>query len=375
MPEASTPISDWFEHLLQRLAQSRQRQLVSCQGSLPWRDEILQSVKAKNEGLLVLSNSSSGTDSVPFAKSETLLGCEYRVVVVDLCHGLNADVIAIAGGLVKAGGLLLLLSEEPSKWGQVEDRYAIWQNCATSHKYLFIEYFFKRMAASPAAVAEICESQPLPAMVDLLSGDVTAVVDGQTDEQRHIVQAVKHWVSSSKPGIALIAADRGRGKSFCLGLIADELVGSLHLSVCITAYSRKSAATLLAQLDTANFVSPDQLIASPQKAELLLIDEAAMLPYPMLTELCKSYRHVIMATTTGGYEGTGQGFQLRFLARLPGFMRFEIHAPVRWAANDALESWLDATLQLKPNLGSGKAIQPSQCRYRVLDREQIQQDT
>ncbi|MCP3687712.1 MAG: GNAT family N-acetyltransferase, partial [Gammaproteobacteria bacterium] len=289
--------------------------------------------------------------------------------------GLNADVIAIAGGLVKAGGLLLLLSEEPSKWGQVEDRYAIWQNCATSHKYLFIEYFFKRMAVSPAAVAEICESQPLPAMVDLLSGDVTAVVDGQTDEQRHIVQEVKHWVRGNKPGIALIAADRGRGKSFCLGLIADELVGSLHLSVCITAYSRKSAATLLAQLDTANFVSPDQLIASPQKAELLLIDEAAMLPYPMLTELCKNYKHVIMATTTGGYEGTGQGFQLRFLARLPGFMRFEIHAPVRWAANDALESWLDATLQLKPNLGSGKAIQPSQCRYRVLDREQIQQDT
>ncbi|MCP5011476.1 MAG: hypothetical protein GY942_15960 [Aestuariibacter sp.] len=43
----------------------------------------------------------------------------------------------------------------------------------------------------------------------------------------------------------MISAGRCRGKSFCLGLIVDELSKSLHLSVCITAYSRQSAAMLL----------------------------------------------------------------------------------------------------------------------------------
>ncbi|MCP5011475.1 MAG: AAA family ATPase, partial [Aestuariibacter sp.] len=170
-------------------------------------------------------------------------------------------------------------------------------------KYLFVEYFFNHLAGSPAAATEIFEGQSLPTVVDSQPATVALVTDGKTDEQRQIVQQVKHWVTSSQQGIVLISAGRGRGKSVCLGIIANELANSLHLSVCITAYSRQSAAMLLTQLDNANFVSPDRLIASPQKADLLLIDEAAMLPYPMLTALCKHYRRVIMATTTGGYEG------------------------------------------------------------------------
>ncbi|MCP4490825.1 MAG: GNAT family N-acetyltransferase [Gammaproteobacteria bacterium] len=373
MPQANTSITAWFEHLSQRLTHSRQRRLVSCQGSLQWCNQVLESVTPTTK-LLVLSNRNLKVDSVAFAKSETLLGCEYKVVVVDLFDGLNADVIAIAGGLVKAGGLLILLSEKPSKWNQIEDHYAAWQNQATSDKHLFIEYFFNSMAANPKAVIEIYEGRPLPAIVDSPPASLTPIVDGKTDEQRQVVQQIKHWVANSQQGIALVSANRGRGKSACLGFIAGELINDLHLSVCVTAYSRQSAAILLAQLDAADFISPDRLIASPQKAELLLIDEAAMLPYPMLNELSKHYRHVIMATTTGGYEGTGHGFQLRFLARLPDYLHLEIHAPVRWANNDTLESWLDDTLQLKPALEPGEPISPTQCRYRVLDRQQSQQD-
>jgi tRNA(Met) cytidine acetyltransferase len=82
----------------------------------------------------------------------------------------------------------------------------------------------------------------------------------------------------------------------------------------------------------------------------LIIDEAAMLPYPMLQQLCSLYPKVIMATTTGGYEGTGQGFLIRFIARLPSHQlaRFKLTAPVRWATGDCLEAWLDNTLFLKP---------------------------
>ncbi len=321
-----------------------------------------------------MSDRSLVADAVAFSKSEILLGREFEVVVVDLFGGLNADVIAIAGGLVKSGGLLILLSEKPSRWHEIADHYAVWQNQSVSDTYLFIEYFFNCMAGKPETVTEICEGQPLPALVDPAPAILTPVTDGKTDEQRQIVHQIKHWVSNSQQKIALIAAHRGRGKSVCLGFIANELINNLHLSVCITAYSRQSAAMLLAQLDSAVFVSPDRLIENPQKADLLLVDEAAMLPYPILTSLCKHYRRVIMATTTGGYEGTGHGFQLRFLAQLPDYLHLEIHAPVRWAANDILENWLDETLQLKPDLVQSKSIEPSQCRYRVLNRQQSQQD-
>ncbi|MCP4187060.1 MAG: GNAT family N-acetyltransferase [Gammaproteobacteria bacterium] len=374
MPEVNTPITTWFEQLLQRLSHSQQRRLVSCQGSQYWCDQILKSIMLQTVELLVLSSRNLVADAVAFSKSETLPGREFEVVVVDLFGGLNADVIAIAGGLVKSGGLLILLSEKPSRWHEIEDHYAIWQNESVSDKHLFIEYFFNRMEAKPQAVTEICEGLPLPAIVDSTAAILTPVIDGKTDEQRQVIHQIKHWLTYSRQKIALIVASRGRGKSVCLGLIAGELINSQHLSVCITAYSRQSATMLLAQLESAVFVSPDRLIENPQKADLLLVDEAAMLPYPVLTELCKHYRHVIMATTTGGYEGTGQGFQLRFLARLPDYLHLEIDAPVRWAANDILESWLDDTLQLLPVLGQSESIEPSQCHYRVLDRQQSQQD-
>ena len=61
-----------------------------------------------------------------------------------------------------------------------------------------------------------------------------------------------------------------------------------------------------------NFIAPDRLIAEQQAADILIIDEAAMLPYPMLQQLCRQYRKIIMATTTGGYEGTGQGVPAAF---------------------------------------------------------------
>ncbi len=55
-----------------------------------------------------------------------------------------------------------------------------------------------------------------------------------------------------------------------------------------------------------------------------------------------------MATTTGGYEGTGQGFMLRFVAELEAeeLLPLELTDPVRWCRGDCLEAWLNRVLML-----------------------------
>ena len=370
-------ILDWFDLLSQQLASSQQRVLISCQGTQQYCDRVFDRLLSRFYDYTVLSNRALVTTATPFSKSEVLLGLEFGVVIVDLFDGLNPDVIAIAGGLVKSGGMLILLSQKPTNWSITDDQYACWQNEVVSPEATFIKYFFDRVAADSRACLRICEDQDLPEIPSLACTQATAIIDGKTREQAEILHQVNTWLRHPQSKFTLITANRGRGKSVCLGFIGDELVRRQQSSVCVTAYSRAAAEKLLVQLDDAIFASPDALIKNPVEADVLLIDEAAMLPYPVLTQLCTRYKQVVMATTTGGYEGTGQGFLLRFVARLPAsqLLQLEIHDPVRWSAKDNLEKWLNACLLL--DSGSADALGDplkNDDNYRVLTRNDSQAD-
>lgn len=371
-------ISAWFETLFQQLDNAHQRVLVSCQGSEKWCEAVLNSIALPDKSRLILSDGKLSTDSVPFLKSETLLGREAHVVIVDLFRGLNPDVLCIASGLVKSPGILVLLSEKPENWSKVDDRYSVWQDRSGSKQALFVDYFFDQMSNNPNAAMLLQEGHNPPVLMSLPVGKVTKIDEGKTSEQAILLQKIIRWLQHPEQRIALITANRGRGKSTGLGFIADELVNRQKVSVCVTAYSRQSAAMLLGQFEASSFVSPDQLIENPVEADVLIIDEAAMLPYPILAQLTQQFERVIMATTTGGYEGTGGGFLLRFVSRLSSeqILRLELIDPVRWSGNDCLEHWFDEALLLCPDLSLSKPAlsDSSRFRCRVLEREESQRD-
>ena len=364
-------IEHWFARLLAELTDCRQRRLLSCQGSWSWCMQVAQIIQSQSNDLILISNQTQLGNIVPFAKSETLLGQEAQVVIVDLFKGLNADVLCVAAGLVRAGGLLILLSPDAKHWGQINDEYAIWQNQRVSPKLRFIEYVFEKIRADTNACIELKEDRDLPVILPLPQASMTSLLDGKTCDQARALEAIDAWLQHPRQKIALVTANRGRGKSTCLGFMVRKLVQENGLSVCVTAYSRQSAAMLLAQFPGAQFVAPDRLIETRETADVLVIDEAAMLPYAMLNQLCRQFKRVVMATTTGGYEGTGQGFLIRFIARLPEqeLCRLHLHQPVRWGRNDCLENWLDETFILNPGPVTVD-MSVSDCRYRVLGGSQ-----
>ena len=361
---------DWLTSLLLELAQCQQRRLISCQGSPAWGQQFIQLVRSRADRQILLSNQSSDGNAVPFSKAETLLGQEAKIVIVDLFQGLNADVLCIAAGLVEAGGLLVLLSPEPQQWGQIDDEYAIWQNQQVSPKLRFIEYFFDMIRRDTTVCIELPERRDLPAIQPLPVATKTALVDGKTSDQLDVLGEIDAWLRHPQKRIALITAHRGRGKSTCLGFIVRKLVEEKGLSVTVTACSKQSAAMLLAHYDSAKFIAPDQLIEQSLTADVLIIDEAAMLPQAMLDQLCRQFERVVMATTTGGYEGTGQGFLLRFVARLPEHRLcwLRLHQPVRWGNSDCLENWIDDVFMLDTVVTPG-AIELSDIQNRILDRD------
>ncbi|XEH48949.1 GNAT family N-acetyltransferase [Edwardsiella tarda] len=75
-----------------------------------------------------------------------------------------------------------------------------------------------------------------------------------------------------------------------------------------------------------------------------MIDEAAAIPAPLLQRLIAAFPRVLMTTTVQGYEGTGRGFLLKFCSALPDCRIHHLDQPLRWAATDPLEAWLNAAL-------------------------------
>jgi tRNA(Met) cytidine acetyltransferase len=143
------------------------------------------------------------------------------------------------------------------------------------------------------------------------------------------------------------------------------------LQVLVTANSRQTAAQLLRLAPDAEFVAPDRLLQSYPAADLVIIDEAAMLPQSMLRQLNRLYPRLVMATTSGGYEGTGQGFMLRFVAQMEAarLMQLDLEMPVRWCQGDRLEAWLNHSLMLNTETPLGNAVttQPASCELQLLE--------
>ena len=366
----SSELTVWMEQLQAQLQQTRQRQLLSVQGDMRWCDDIAKIARSNAQSWLTITDRQTDLVSTAYSKVETLLGKEAPLVIVDLFGGINPDALCIASGLLTQGGLLVLLSDKLQNWPAIDDQFGVWQDGAVTKNHAFVNYFFAAIKHYANACVFLKQGEALPELIKLQPARATPIIQGKTQEQLAVLSQLNSWLSDDELSVMLIKAQRGRGKSACLGLIAAELMKSLpRIKLIVSAYSKQSAAVLLQQAGDVEFMAPDQLISSNKTADVLIIDEAAMLPLPMLRQLSHHYAKIIMATTTGGYEGTGQGFLLRFLAHLPErrVLSLDINRPVRWTADDVLEPALDAVLLLKPKLQpfDPDALAPA-LNYRVI---------
>ena len=337
---------DWMQQLLEQQRHSNRRQLVVFQGSRDWCDGQLADCQAVDADMLLLSNRAKLAGSVLIAHADACLGSESSLVTVDLFEGFNADVLCIAAGLVKAGGVLLLFSPPLSKWSSIDDIYALWQDSAVAAEPLLVEYFFEKLEQADEIGVLLGPNSSLPFLPEQTPLQPTGIEAGATLEQQQLILQLQAWVRAKEQGVALLCADRGRGKSSCLGLLVQTLAGDPGCRIIVTAASRKSAARLLQVAGEVDFIAPDLLIQTAPAADLLIVDEAAMIPQSMLKQLCRLYTRLIMATTTGGYEGTGQGFLQRFIGALPqqNLLRLSLIKPVRWCEHDPLEAWFKTSL-------------------------------
>lgn len=360
---------EWVSVLVDELRTNNQRQILLCEGSREW---CLSLISAMHEIYtpLLLSNQSDVAERLAFSKTETVLGREFNCVIYDQFSGLNIDVLCMASGLVTGGGLLVII--RPDRLLHFDDPYGQWQAGGNPKAY-FQEYLDNEFQKS-RAVIKLQQQAELPGYQPIPCSQTVQYKDGMTAEQANVLDAMRQWMADKKTPLFLLTADRGRGKSVTLALFANEIMNSKR--IVISAAANAQVAILFNYLDPhdgkVSFLAPDELIRRQDRSDVLIIDEAAMLPVSMLQRCMELADKTIMATTTGGYEGTGQGFVLKFLAQFAKdkYLHGRIKDPVRWGKSDLLEQLFNEVLILSSQ-PCGVEHQQSEISITQPDKKQL----
>ncbi|KAL3584033.1 hypothetical protein D5086_015094 [Populus alba] len=128
------------------------------------------------------------------------------------------------------------------------------------------------------------------------------------------------------------------------------------------------------------------------QVELLVIDEAAAIPLPVVRSLLGPYL-VFLSSTVNGYEGTGRSLSLKLLQQLEEqsqissknvegslsgrlFRKIELSESIRYASRDPIESWLNALLVSRcwrsiQYLVSSRLPLPSECDLYYVNRDTL----
>ncbi|MEJ2694507.1 MAG: GNAT family N-acetyltransferase [Candidatus Thiodiazotropha sp.] len=387
MPTPITTLSQLAIELQEDARRHRHRRLILLSGEVDGcRRQARQLVTAlaAERPLWVGESAPDGVASLRNAQARERLGGELDLLIYDAFCGFDPDAFGALGGTLRGGGVLLLLTPSLAEWPGYPDPQqqrmvtAGYEACSAGG------LFQRRLASilqSDPWVLPVVDGEPLSAFRPA-SGSAQpspgAIGECLTPDQQQAVEAIEHVAKGHGRRPLVLNSDRGRGKSSALGIAAARLMREKSRRLWVTGPRRSAvdalfeqAARLLpgAELKRAElrygdsrlaYSAPDHLLAEPQPAELLLVDEAAAIPTALLEGLLARYPRLVFATTIHGYEGTGRGFALRFKAHLdremPQWRELRLETAIRWAADDPLEPLLFRLLGLNANPAPDEAV-------------------
>ncbi|KDE04703.1 hypothetical protein, variant [Microbotryum lychnidis-dioicae p1A1 Lamole] len=268
------------------------------------------------------------------------------------------------------------------------------------------------------------------------------------DQAKAILTFTDAITSKTLSQTVSLTAARGRGKSAALGLSISLAILHGYSNVFVTSPSPENLKTLFEfifkgfdqlgweeHLDydivqstnpewkgavvrvnifrqhrqTIQYIQPQDFHVLGQ-AELVVIDEAAAIPLPLVRSLLGPYL-VFMASTINGYEGTGRSLSLKLLQQLREMSRpssamsapsstnggntddkasgstplatvrtlkeIKLETPIRYGPDDSIEKWLNGLLCLDATISTSlkKTLQgcphPSTCELFYVNRDTL----
>ncbi|KAK7994317.1 hypothetical protein PG991_015905 [Apiospora marii] len=268
------------------------------------------------------------------------------------------------------------------------------------------------------------------------------------DQAKALLTFVEAANSKTLRETVTLTAARGRGKSAAMGIAIASAIAYGYSNIFITSPSPENLKTLFEFIfkgfdalgyaehsdysimqstnpdfnkaivrvnifrqhrQTIQYIRPQDAHVLGQ-AELLVIDEAAAIPLPVVRKLMGPYL-VFMASTINGYEGTGRSLSLKLIKQLREQSRgvgtsnntevttaerngkaskgehqesvagrslreITLSTPIRYAQGDPTEKWLNKLLCLDATLPRTKVNiagcpDPAQCQLLYVNRDTL----
>lgn len=395
-----------FSHHISRVIAVAQQGNVraSCwlTGTSEWAEEVarqvLETQSEVSSYVIISSRPWSGLQTCPVHQAHRLLGQEVDLLIYDGFSGINPDTLGQISGLLKGGGLLLFLTplpfttaffNDPEKQRLLVEPYTSSDvgNYFLEHlRHCFIkESVMLRFDQQRGFSSKLSKPSATPPPLASLSLAL--------DDQQQVINKIHIHMKASGQQCSVLTAARGRGKSSALGVIARLLMKEGE-SIVVTAPRADAVESLFqhaaseegferARYQVRNksacltFHLPVDVCSEGNTAAILLVDEAAGIPVHLLTRYLDKFPKIIFATTTQGYEGTGQGFAIRFLSTLRKRVRsltcYTLEKPVRWSEADPLEPFFNRLLILDAVAPARMEVESNtdKVHYRVVDPEEL----
>ncbi len=310
-------------------------------------------------------------------KAHEWLGRELDLVIWDGRAGNPPDDLAALMGTLAAGALLVWLMPPLAEWGRFDDPDYARTGLADTDRHPFLTRMAGVLDAHPAVV-RLCASGEV-------IGDLGMDAAGapfqptETPDQSAAIDAILQTGVGRRRRPLVIRADRGRGKSTALGRAAAQLLQDKWTRILVTAPRFEAVETLFSAAEAhwpgarreghrlwlddhcLEFLPVDVLLQERPEAGVVLVDEAAGLPAPLLADILTGWPRVVFATTVHGYEGTGRGFDVRFrevLDRLtPQWRTQRLSQPIRWREGDPFEDLVNRLFLLDAESATGLSPQ------------------
>ncbi|MBQ4813362.1 tRNA(Met) cytidine acetyltransferase [Pseudoalteromonas luteoviolacea] len=372
--------------LLGELKQARHRQILVLCGSQQWGIAQYKAIIGDNTAL-ALSSHAQFEEAIWPQHLHQILGQEFQFVCYDGYSGVIPNKLAAAAGTVQAGGLLVLILPELNSLSQwCDPALDKWlSEGETPSSSPFLMRLTKLITQSPVWLISEQADSYLPE--HYIASTQSLDLAPQASLVSNIVEHFSHKVAAP----VLLSADRGRGKSAALGLIAAH---EKTKKIVICAQQRRAVQNSFKHLalelglcepsvqqnnlHNLTYMPPDAVLAARPNIDILMIDEAAVIPVPILKQLLTCCPKVIFASTLVGYEGNGRGYTLRFQNHLqthyPNYISRHLEAPIRYASDDPLENHMRLLFALDSEYDAPSQILPTAVQYQPITRVDLLND-
>ncbi len=394
----------YYERSYRKHTRDLRKEITVLQGLYVFHDEFPEAVYMKKVFETLMEDKSRNT-KIKYAVyeiSERFLGSTFDILIMDLTKDLKPNDLGRLIGIVRGGGLIVLLIP---KWDEWDNFMTIFKRNLTvpqfpSPRHVFIKWVKRKLLEHDGIAIYDADNQRVLKNFNLLTEYVeerkkieypreslfprSVYEQALTQDQVKVIKLLEILYEKPKRGrkkVIIITADRGRGKSCAVGIGAVGLILLLskikpRVRVLVTAPApsnvqslmmlakqtldrhglkykefRREGYTIELRGDRFSIEYWEPISIPRLRGDIVIVDEAAGISVPMLYRIWESYGRLVFSTTIHGYEGAGRGFSVRFMSRVKSdpktvLYKYEMTEPIRYSSKDPIERWQFDTLLL-----------------------------